>query len=175
MRKERPMAGDYGNRDDLNFHYKRDERIEKLPDRTREVLYPEHRSFMQRNRALLIILLDIVIFVLITLFMLPFIRPALEGRKELGGYWVEAQLSEDNGQSRVTVKFSEKLNNPSPELVAIHVFSEDGNLLQELSVNIQKDMFDPFFRLYIDGIYERVNVYCEIEEHSVVFELNIGS
>lgn len=71
---------------ELHFHYNREEREASK----RNVWTPPTGSFFRRNRALAIILVDVIIVVLIFLIYLFFLHP-LQGRVRLGDYRVETQ------------------------------------------------------------------------------------
>ena len=72
--------------EELHFHYDREER--EAGKRT--IWTPPTGGFFRRNRALAIILVDLIIVVLIFLLYLFFLHP-LEGRVRLGDYHVETQ------------------------------------------------------------------------------------
>jgi biopolymer transport protein ExbD len=86
--------------EELHFHYNREER-----EATRQRVWtPPTGGFLRRNRALAIVLVDVIIVVLLFFIYLFFIRP-MEGQVRLGAYRASAQtfLMEDDLLVVVTV------------------------------------------------------------------------
>lgn len=77
---ERPDSKDYRDPNRYDYHYDRDERLDRLPPELRaKVTGPSPKGLFRRNKTLTIILLDIVVIVVVWFVFLPLIRTGASG------------------------------------------------------------------------------------------------
>ncbi len=114
-------------KEELHYHYDRSERRRSLPDSLKERLEnPPPRGLFKRNRALTILLLDVLVIIFMYFIVLPFINASFSSAV-IEGYRFTLQgfHFEDTGYVSVSVEAIDTPKGNEDNLVSV-IFTIEG-------------------------------------------------
>ncbi len=154
----------------FNYHYNREERLKTL---SCEVKDRKRTGFLKGNKALIILLLDIVLIVIITVFIFPFIN-SISNAGHINGCSVLIKGFKFDGKTYLSVKIKrreERKENDSRG-VKIEFYYEDSKILKLIhEVFPAKKNVERIFHYEIDNKNDLETIFAKISAGSGVIKI----